>query len=115
MKTHLMLISALAGLCSAGFAQASELAPMAGLSVKLGDVLGTAYYTVEKDGYHVVTTLGAGEGTPPVRFVSTLLSGQKAIVSVPRSIGENEMILVIERIEDRIFVNDGQKISSVIP
>jgi hypothetical protein len=108
-----MLLSAFAGMCVAGSAQAAELAPMEGLSITLGDVSGTAYYTVEKDGYQVVATVASGVNATPVRFATTLLSGQKASLSVPRAVGQSALTVEIERIEDRIFVNGGAVISGL--
>ena len=113
MRTAFMLLSALAGLSIAGSVQASELEPIAGLSIKLGDVMGTAYYTVEKDGYHVVATVASGEVATPVRFMATLLSGQKVNLSVPGAVGQSDVVLEIKRIEDRVFVSDGPKISKL--
>ena len=91
-----------------GSAHASELTPIVreGLSVKLANVAGNAYYTIEKDGYRVVTTLASSEEATPVRFIATLLSGQKVIVSIPRAFGQSAVELEIKRIEDRVFVSD---------
>ena len=57
MRTAPMFLSALAmtGVMSA--AHASELRPLEGFSVKLANVTGSAYYTIEKSGYQVVATL----------------------------------------------------------
>jgi hypothetical protein len=35
-------------------------------------VSGVAYYTVEPDGFHVVTTLAQDEAGTPIRFVTAL-------------------------------------------
>ena len=99
MRTTATLVSIFAGICIGGSARAAELMPMAGLSVKLGDVLGSAYYTVEKDGYKVVTTVASGENGTPVRIVTTLLSGQKVSLSVPRAVDQSALIVEIERID----------------
>lgn len=40
-----------------GTAHAESLRPIQAKSVDLGDVSGVAYYTIERDGFHVVTTL----------------------------------------------------------
>lgn len=63
-------------------ALAAELRPMQGMSLQLGELHGVAYYTVEEAGYSVVATLAGQEGAP-VRFESTLLPGQKVVVSIP--------------------------------
>jgi hypothetical protein len=107
MRTTVTLLSLVAGLCAAGLARSDELTPMAGFSIKLGDALGSAYYTVEKDGYRVVATLATSENTIPVRIVTTLLSGQKVHLSVPRAVDQSALTVEIERIADRVFVSEG--------
>ena len=113
MRTSPTLFSAVAITCIMGSAHAYELTPMKGFSVKLADVKGSAYYTIEKDGYQVVATLASSEEATPVRFVATLLSGQKVIVSVPRAFGQSAIEIEIKRIEDRLFMNDGTQLSSL--
>jgi hypothetical protein len=51
------------------------------IRIDLGEVTGVAYYTVERDGFHIVTTLAQGESGTPVRFVSVLTPGQSVILS----------------------------------
>ena len=114
MRITATLLSAFAGVCVAASVQASELEPMAGLSIKLGDASGTAYYTVEKDGYQVVATVASGEDAIPVRFIATLVSGQQVNLSVPRAVGQSALVLEIKRVEDRVFVSDGQNISKLV-
>ena len=113
MRTAPMFLSALAmtGVMSA--AHASELRPLEGFSVKLANVTGSAYYTIEKSGYQVVATLASSEEATPVRFTATLQSGQKVIVSVPRASGQSALELEIKRIEDRVFMNDHTQLSSL--
>ena len=108
----LMLASATAALLIAGSAQASELEPFAGKSIKRGNVTGTAYYTVAQDGFEVVATVASGEEQTPVRFVTTLRDGQKTILSVPREPGQSALMVEFKRIDNRVFVNDATKISS---
>jgi hypothetical protein len=115
MRNAAAHLSFFVGMCVAGSVQAAELSPIAGLSIKLGDVLGTAYYTVEKDGYQVVATVASGENATPVRFVTTLLSGQKTSLSVPGAVGVSAQTMEIKRIGDRVFVNEGEQLSTVIP
>jgi hypothetical protein len=67
-------------------ARAAELRPMQGMSLQLGELHGIAYYTVEDAGYSVVATL-AGQDSTPLRFESTLLPGQKVVVSIPEHLG----------------------------
>jgi hypothetical protein len=103
MRRSVAVLTALAT-CLAASARADELRPMAALSIKLGDVIGTAYYTVETDGYQVVATVASSTDAIPVRFVATLTSGQKVQVSVPRGVGEAALALEMRRVEDRVFV-----------
>ena len=91
--------------CALSPVQASELAPMEGFSVKLGDVVGTAYYTVENEGHRVVATVMPAESASPIRVVATLLPGQKVMLSVPQSLGEKALEVEFERREDQLFVN----------
>jgi hypothetical protein len=62
-----------------------QLAPIAADIAHLGVMSAITYYTVEQDGYRVVTTIqeDTSDTATPVRFVTTLQAGQKAIVSVP--------------------------------
>jgi len=64
-------------------AHADGLRPIAAKSINLGDVSGIAYYTIERDGFHVVTTLAQGEAGTPIRVVSVLAPGQSVILSTP--------------------------------
>jgi hypothetical protein len=113
MRMIAMLLSALAVTVVTGSAHAAELAPIEGFSIKIANVTGTAYYTVEKDGYQVVATLASGEEATPIRFVATLLGGQKVMVSVPRAIGQDALEIEIERIEDRVFVSDATLVGNL--
>jgi hypothetical protein len=114
MRISAMLLSALAIGCITGSAHASELAPIEGLSIKVANVVGSAYYTIEKDGYQVVATLASSEEATPVRFIATLRSGQNVIVSVPRALGQSAMEVEIKRIEDRVFVSDDTQLTSLV-
>ncbi|WP_076859009.1 hypothetical protein [Bradyrhizobium mercantei] len=78
-------------LASLGAAHAAGLKPIAGQSIHLGDVSGVAYYTVEPEGYRVVTTLAQGAAGTPVRFVSVLAPGQRALLSTPNQAGSLEI------------------------
>ena len=96
----------LAVFAAATGAQAEELSPMQAKSIALGDVTGVAYYTVASDGFRVVATLAAGENGQPMRFIVTLVSGQKVIVSVPQAADEAPMELQIARLGDAVVVTD---------
>jgi len=83
MSIRSTVLAAAFTLASLGAAHAGGLRPIEGLSVHLGDVSGVAYYTVEPDGFRVVTTLAQGETGTPVRFVSVLARGQRVVLSTP--------------------------------
>ncbi|KQT83400.1 hypothetical protein [Aurantimonas sp. Leaf443] len=85
-------------------ALADELKPMAGTVVDLGAVSGAAYYTVEADGFHLVTTLKSGEEGGAIRFSTVLNDGQTAIVSVPGESGTAAKDLHITRRGDKVEV-----------
>ena len=100
-----------AGVLVSSAAHAAELRPMEASSVVLGDVSGVAYYTAENDGYRVVTTLASGESATPVRFIATLLPGQKTVVSVPREPGVSAVSVEISRSGDRVTVTRGRNLA----
>jgi hypothetical protein len=97
---------------AASVAHAAELKPFEAKSLRLGDYTGVAYYTVEKDGYRVSTSLAAGESGTPIRMVATLVQGQTAMISVPRGVGENSLEVEIARIGDRVVVSGSAVIAS---
>ena len=76
MSIRSTLLAAAFTLTTLAAAQANGLRPIEGRSINLGDVSGVAYYTVEPDGFRVVTTLAQGEAGTPIRFVSVLAPGQ---------------------------------------
>ena len=78
-----LLITAFA-FASFGAAHADGLRPIEATSINLGEVSGIAYYTVEPDGFHVVTTVAQGEAGAPIRIVSVLASGQSVVLSTPQ-------------------------------
>ena len=72
-------------------ASATELKPMRPMSVDLGSFRGSAYYTVERNGYRVVATLAAAEDGADqprvIRLVTTLNADQTVHLSVPGALG----------------------------
>ncbi|WGD49346.1 hypothetical protein QA641_27360 [Bradyrhizobium sp. CB1650] len=78
-------------IASLASAHADGLRPIEGKSIDLGGVSGIAYYTVERDGFHVVATLAQGEAGTPVRVVSVLAPGQRVVLSTPQSAGAIEI------------------------
>ncbi len=91
MSIRRKLFAAAFTLASLGTAHADGLRPIEAKSINLGDVSGVAYYTVEHDGFHVVTTLAQGEAGTPIRIVSVLASGQSVVLSTPHQAGALEI------------------------
>src|SRR5947207_1321017 len=101
MSIRSMLVAAALALASLEAAHADGLRPIDAKSIDLGGVSGVAYYTVERDGFHVVTTLAEGEAGTPIRVVSILSSGQRVVLSTPAPASGIE----ISREGDRVLVH----------
>ena len=84
MSIRNMLFAAAFGFASLTTARADGLRPIEGKSIDLGEISGIAYYTVERDGFHVVATLAQGEAGTPIRVVSVLAPGQRVVLSTPQ-------------------------------
>lgn|SRR5881394_777101 len=91
MSVRSSLLAVTLALATIGTAHAGSLRPIQAQSIDLGQVSGVAYYTVERDGFHVVTTLAQGSGTP-IRLVSVLAPGQSVALSTPDQSGALEII-----------------------
>jgi hypothetical protein len=91
MSIRSILFAAAFGIASVTAAYADGLRPMAGKSIDLGGISGIAYYTVERDGFHVVATLAQGEAGTPIRVVSVLAPGQRVFLSTPQQAGAIEI------------------------
>ena len=91
MSIRSMLFAAVFGIASVAAARADGLRPMEGKSIDLGGISGIAYYTVERDGFHVVATLAQGEAGTPVRVVTVLAPGQRVVLSTPQQAGAIEI------------------------
>ena len=85
-------------------AQASELKPIEGRAINFGRVSGVVYYTVERQGLHVVATLAQGDSGKPVRIEAILAPGQSVTLSAPRGVGKAPDTVSIRRHDDRILV-----------
>lgn len=94
-----------------GAAQAGGLRPIEAKSIDLGEVSGVAYYTVERDGFHVVTTLVQGETGMPIRVVSVLAAGQSVLLSTPHASGAIE----ISRKGDSLLVRKTTAVAEALP
>ena len=97
-----------------GIAHAGELLPMNAQSIALGQVTGIAYYTVEADGYRVVVTLASGPESTPIRYVSTLISGQSIVLSVPQGFQQPALEFQITRNGDSVTVGDALAVAVVV-
>jgi len=91
MSIRNMLFAAAFGITSLAAAHADGLRPMEGKSIDLGGISGIAYYTVERDGFHVVATLGQGGAGTPIRVVTVLAPGQHVVLSTPQQAGAIEI------------------------
>ena len=78
--------------------------PVEARSIDLGEMSGVAYYTVERDGFRVVTTLAQGEAGTPVRVVAVLAPGQSVVLSTPREAGAAPAAVEISRQADTVLV-----------
>jgi hypothetical protein len=108
MSIRIMLVAAALALACLEDAHADELRPIDAKSIDLGGVSGVAYYTAERDGFHVVTTLAQGTTGMPIRVVSVLAPGQSVAFSTPRQTGALE----ISRKGDSVLVRTVQSVSN---
>lgn len=100
------LFATAVALAFVGPAHADSLRPIEAKST--GGVSGVAYYTVERDGFHVVTTLAEGEAGTPIRVVSILSPGQRVVLSTPAPVSGIE----ISREGDRVLVHRSNPVSN---
>ena len=100
------VIAAASVLTFPGAAHAAELRPLEGRSLDFGSVSGVAYYTVEENGFRVVTTLAQGETGMPVRFVTVLASGQSVTLATPGDEGHTPAALEFSREQDQVLVRE---------
>lgn len=108
MSIRNVLFAAAFAFASLGAAHAGGVRPVEARSIDLGEVSGIAYYTVERDGFHVVTTLAQGETGTPIRVVSVLAPGQSVVLSTPRLADAIE----ISRRGDSLFVRRANAVSN---
>ncbi len=100
MSARSTLLTVAFTLAALGSAHAEGVRPIEARSIDLGEVSGAAYYTVEQDGFRVVTTLAQGEACMPVRMVAILAPGQSVVLSTPHGAGTVE----ISRQADMVLV-----------
>jgi hypothetical protein len=108
MSIRNTLFAAAFALASLGAAHADGVRPIEAKSIDLGETSGIAYYTVERDGFHVVTTLAQGDAGTPIRVVSVLAPGQSVVLSTARPAGAIE----ISRKGDNLFVRKTNVVSN---
>ena len=114
MNTRRTIIAAAFALASIGTAVAEGPEPGQGQSIDLGAVSGVAYYTVERDGFHVVATLAQpGEDAAPVRVEAVLAPGQSVILSSPRGVGAPPDAVEISRQADAVLVRKAAPAAAV--
>jgi hypothetical protein len=111
MSTRNMLFVTAFAFASLAAAHADGVRPIEAKSIDLGEVSGIAYYTVERDGLHVVTTFAQGETGIPIRVVSVLAPGQSVVLSTPHLAGTIE----ISRKGDSLFVRKANAVSEAMP
>jgi hypothetical protein len=108
MTIHRLIIITASALAFIGAAHAGELKPVLSQKIDLGGVSGVAYYTVERDGFHVVATLAEGSTGTPVRLHAILVPGQSVVLSTPREVGVAPVAVEIRRQGDRVLVGEAQ-------
>ena len=108
MSIRSLLVAAAFASASPETVHADDLRPMSAISLDLGEVSGVAYYTVERDGFHVVATLAQGMTGTPIRVVSVLAPGQSLAFSTPRQEGALE----ISRNGDSVLVRKVKSVSN---
>ena len=101
MSIRTILFVAAFGVASVVTAHADGLRPLEGKSIDLGGISGVAYYTIQRDGFHVVATLAQGEAGTPIRVVSVLAPGQRVVLSTPQQANSIE----ISRQGDSVLVS----------
>lgn len=102
MSVRSIILAAALSVASLGAAHADEVRPMQAQSISLGGVSGVVYYTVERDGFHVVTTLVEGEAGVPMRAVSILAPGQSVVLAT----GAAANAIEISRQADTLHVRE---------
>jgi hypothetical protein len=100
------------GIAVSGAASAGALKPLQSQGINLGPVAGDAYYTVERDGFHVVATFAPRGGeAAPMRFQAVLTPGQTVTFSTPRGVGEQPVSLSIRRDGAQVVVDQAALIN----
>jgi hypothetical protein len=85
-------------------ASAEELRPIQAKIITLGSINGVAYYTIEPEGFQVVTSILAGDHM--LRFTATLGQDQKVTLSVPGAVGEEVRQIEFERRGNKLYATE---------
>jgi hypothetical protein len=118
--TKLMKTAALAGVLVAFLASTALELRAAESNVREGQAVvtelapnasATTYWVAESDGWHVVTTIDIVLGRSDIadhhavaRYSAVLFPGQVQVISVPYALGEQQQVLRVRRIDDRIEI-----------
>ena len=82
-----------------------SLDPATGQTINLGSMAGTAYYTVQADGFHVVATLADARSGAPMRVEATLATGQTVTLSTPGGRSGAPHTVEITRLDREVLVH----------
>jgi hypothetical protein len=104
MSIRSTILAATFTLASLGAAHADGVRPFQARNIDLGEVAGIAYYTVERDGFRVVSTVAQGGAGTPIRVVAVLAPGQSVVLSTPREAGVAPVAVEITRQADTVLV-----------
>jgi hypothetical protein len=105
MPFRYLTIAAALTLAPLAPAAAESLRPIQAQSIDLGTLSGVAYYTAERDGFHVIATLAKrGDNATPVQVEAVLVPGQSLFVSAPREAGIPSEKFEISRKADTVVV-----------
>lgn len=107
MPIHRLLAAAALAVSPLSTASADNLRPIDAESIDLGGIAGVAYYTVEPEGFRVVTTLAEGSAGTPIRVVATLAPGQSVGFSTPLA-----GALEISREGDHVLIRSAKPVSN---
>ena len=93
-----------------GSASAQELREIQNYSIHLGPVVGSVYFDRIGPDALLVATLSSGPDATPIRMLTTLAAGQRAVVSVPQGPGQPALQVIFWRQGDHILVEDGDSL-----
>jgi hypothetical protein len=92
-------------------AHAGEFSAFEAESISLGSIHGVVYYTVQLDGYRVITMVAEGEDGLPLRFDLIMTGNQKLLISVPGRVGDQSEVLERSRVGDKLLIAQPSQIT----